>query len=390
MRTDIHVGVFDLFIFLGMFQGLLISWFFIKNSGDGKRANLYQGLLLFFLSINIFEELLNNTGYIVKVLPITNYGEPTNFAFGPLYYLYAVSILNPAEKRKVWPHFVVSVFWLLYMTFQFIQPNELKYNSYIETKHPDWEYLKVAFSISDDPIGIRRYCNELTGLSLFVYVGITINLILRKFISLKQSIFNTTNEQLVAVRNTSLHFIMIVLVFLATKIYYGIRSDIGGYMIASYISFMIFATSYRILNLSDFFNKPQSFMNFPLPKYQKSSLSEDYKETILFKIKKEMEDKKYFTNNLCSLVGLSKNINETTHHVSQVINEKMNKNFFELLAWYRVDEAKKLIQSDVNSKLTVEELAEQVGYNSKSSFNTVFKKLTSKTPSEFRKTESKR
>ena len=52
------------------------------------------------------------------------------------------------------------------------------------------------------------------------------------------------------------------------------------------------------------------------------------------------------------------------------------------VAEYRVGEAKKLLKDQPNIK--VEEIAEQVGYNSKSSFNTVFKKLTGSTPSEFR------
>jgi AraC-like DNA-binding protein len=68
-----------------------------------------------------------------------------------------------------------------------------------------------------------------------------------------------------------------------------------------------------------------------------------------------------------------------------VINEKLNKNFFELLASYRVEHAKKLIEMDKNSKLTVEELADMVGYNSKSSFNNAFKTITAQTPSEYRK-----
>ena len=69
MRTEITVGIFDVFIFLGVFQGLFLSWFFIKRGQKDNRANLYQGLLLLFLSLNIFEEWLNNTGYIVKVYP---------------------------------------------------------------------------------------------------------------------------------------------------------------------------------------------------------------------------------------------------------------------------------------------------------------------------------
>ena len=385
MRTDIHIGFFDLIIFLGVFQGIFLSWFFIKNGQKDKKANLYQGLLLVFLSLTIFEELLNNTGYIVKFLAITNYSEPLNFTFAPLFYLYMRSSLNPKEKHKVWVHFIIAIFWLLYMVFQFIQTDEYKYNSYIQTKHPDWGYLDAAWKIDDDPLGVRRYINQLTLFQMLIYMGASIVILLRKFRSMNQPLLKTNNELLIVLRNTTFHFLVIIAVYIGTKYYYGMRSDIGGYLIASYVSFMIFTTSYLVLNRSEFFEHPSSFLNFQMLKYQKSSLSEENKEVILSKICLEMGDKQYFSNNLASLSGLAKHINESSHHVSQVINEKLNKNFFELLASYRVEYAKKLIREDKEGKLTVEELAERVGYNSKSSFNSAFKKLTSQTPSEYRK-----
>jgi len=73
------------------------------------------------------------------------------------------------------------------------------------------------------------------------------------------------------------------------------------------------------------------------------------------------------------------------HHVSQVINEKLGKNFFELLASYRIEKAKRILAEDQTGKITIEEISEIVGYNSKTAFNNSFKKLTGKTPSEFRK-----
>ena len=76
MITETHIGMFDAFIFLGVFQGLLLSWFFIKNGKKERKANLYMGLLLLFLSLGIFEELLNNTGYIVRVLPLSDFSVP--------------------------------------------------------------------------------------------------------------------------------------------------------------------------------------------------------------------------------------------------------------------------------------------------------------------------
>jgi AraC-like DNA-binding protein len=305
--------------------------------------------------------------------------------FGPLLYLYIISNLNPEGRKRISVHFILFFFWFFYLVFAFIQPDEYKYNSYIETKHPDWGYLDVQLSIPDDPLGIRKYVNQLMVVQIVAYFVVTIITLLRKFRLLKQSLFKTDNELLIMLRNMMIHFLIIIAILIATKLYFGMKSDIGNYIVASYISFMIYATSYQILNRSDFFDKPGSFFSFPQLKYQKSSLSDDSKEMILTKIKKEMERSRYFTNNLASLSGLSKQINESSHHVSQVINEKLDKSFFELLAVYRVEYARKLISEDKDFKLTVEELAEMVGYNSKSSFNIAFKKYTRKTPSEYRK-----
>jgi AraC-like DNA-binding protein len=383
MRTDIHLGIINLFIFIGVCQGIFLSWFFIKNK---KRTNLYQGLLLLFFSLCIFEEWLNNTGYIVQTLYLTNFSEPFSFALAPLLYLYARCMLKPEEKVLIWPHFIISAIWALLMVFQFIQPDAVKYNDYIHTKHQDWGYINEGMqTISADPTGLRSNTNQILAIQFLIYMGFVASFIIKRFKEAGQDFFRTTNEALVIVRNTAIHFLLILLIFLTTKIYFGMESDVGGYFIASYVSFMIFATSYQVLNRSDFFNEPGSFLTFPLLKYQKSSLSEENKELILTKIRLEMEGKEYYTNNLASLSGLAKQINETSHHVSQVINEKLNKNFFELLASYRVEHAKKLIGEDKDTKLTVEELAEMVGYNSKSSFNNAFKSITSKTPSEYRK-----
>ena len=98
-----------------------------------------------------------------------------------------------------------------------------------------------------------------------------------------------------------------------------------------------------------------------------------------------MEQEHYYKSNLASLSELSKLIQESSHHVSQVINEQLQHSFFELLASYRVKEAQRILASESGKKLTIEEVAEQVGYNSKSAFNAAFKKITESTPSAYRK-----
>lgn len=385
MRTDIHIGIFDVIIFLGVFQGLLLSWFFIKNSGGNRRANFFQGLLLISLALAIFEEWLNNTGVIVRALWLTNFSESLNFAFAPLFYFYIWTSLNPESKRKTWIHFIPFFFWTIYMIFAFVQPDVNKYDSYIQTKHPDWGYLPWEDAISDDPLGIRVYVNHLMLLQLIAYISLAVITVIRKIRSSGEAFFRTENTVLRVLRNSVIHIIILISIMIITKIWFGMRSDVGGYLVASYVSFMIYATTWQILNRSDYFDTPSSFLFFPAVKYRKSSLSEANKEEIIKKIKHEMEEGSYFTNNLASLAGLARQINESPHHVSQVINEKMGRNFFEMLAFYRVEHVKRLIRQDKQGKITVEELAELVGYNSKSSFNSAFKKYSGKTPSEYRK-----
>jgi YesN/AraC family two-component response regulator len=139
------------------------------------------------------------------------------------------------------------------------------------------------------------------------------------------------------------------------------------------------------MNDSTYFDRSTSFMDISIGKYRKSSLTESGKLKILNDIILELKTRHYFSDNLASLSELAKKIGESPHHVSQVINEKLNESFFELLASYRVEEAKRILSDNKNDNLTIEEISEMVGYNSKTAFNNAFKKLTGKTPSEFRK-----
>ena len=196
MITDTFISVFDLIIFLGVFQGIFISWFFIRSGRRDVKPNLYQGLLLLFLSLAMFEELLNNTGYIVKMLAISNFAEPFNFTFGPLAFLYIRSLLYPDSNRKNWPHFLLFAFWVLYMVPYIIQSNELKYNSYLWVKHPDWVYLDVVIRFSDDPLGFRGFINLITGIHFSGYIIAMVYLVVKRMKEL--------NERLLGIRDPKL------------------------------------------------------------------------------------------------------------------------------------------------------------------------------------------
>jgi len=67
-----------------------------------------------------------------------------------------------------------------------------------------------------------------------------------------------------------------------------------------------------------------------------------------------------------------------------VINENTGQNFFDFVNRYRIGEAKRMLTDPTDKKITVQEILYVVGFNSKSSFNTLFKKYTGVTPSEFK------
>lgn len=380
--VPIHIDFIAIVILLGVFLGVFISYFIIKKSLRKNTPNLFMGLFILSLSLAMLEGWLNYTGYIFKFLWLSNFAEPLNFLMAGLLYLFIDSQLEGHRKKRYWLHFLPFVFWLSYCMFYFLQPDAVKHNDSLQVMGLDYPRLVENQIFSDDPLGIRSYTNLLTGIYFIIYIILGSRKLLLKAKSLGESIFTTTNKTLRSMRNISLHMIIVTVIFIMVKNIF--HDDVGDHFIFLYVSFMIFMTAVQIMNQSTYYNEVSTFLEVPTLKYKKSSLEEDEKNTILNNIVSQMENEKYFISSTASLSGLAKAIHETPHHVSQVINEKIGQSFFELLATYRVKEAKAILKTDLGKKLTIEDIAERVGYNSKSAFNSAFKKITSKTPSSFR------
>jgi AraC-like DNA-binding protein len=372
-----------LLMILGLFLGFFVSLFLINKSWKSNLPNLFMGLFILCIALTMLEGWLNYTGLIYKVLWATNFAEPLNFVLAPLIYLFVISQFENFKKEKQWFHFIPFIIWLGYCVFFFIQPDVVKYNSNIDVMQLDVPFIKIEYFISHDPLGLRNYVNLTTGLSFVIYNALILKVLINKANSLGHTLRNTTNKTLIAIRNALYHFLIVIAIFIAVKLTFG-NNDVGDFFIYLYITFMFFMTTIQIMNRSTYFNEVSTFLEGPVLKYKKSSLAEEDKAIILKAINNQMQDEKYFKSSSASLSGLAKVINESSHHVSQVINEKLNQSFFEMLATYRVEEAKIILKTELGKKFTIEEVAERVGYNSKSAFNTAFKKITSQTPSTFR------
>ncbi|WP_343658645.1 helix-turn-helix domain-containing protein [Chryseobacterium sp.] len=105
---------------------------------------------------------------------------------------------------------------------------------------------------------------------------------------------------------------------------------------------------------------------------------------IKLSLEKIMEIQKPYLDSELNLIKLAEMLSVSTHHLSYVINTGFEKNFFQYVNEFRVEYAKKLLK-EPNSKLSILGIAYESGFNSKTSFNTTFKKMTGQTPSEFKK-----
>jgi len=118
-------------------------------------------------------------------------------------------------------------------------------------------------------------------------------------------------------------------------------------------------------------------------KYSKSGLTAEMAEDLHNRLKKMMEAEKIYTESELSLSELASRLNTLPNYLSQVINDKEGKNFYDYINMLRIEEFKKLVSRPENRKYTLLSLSFDCGFNSKSSFNKNFKKVTGQSPSEY-------
>lgn len=120
-------------------------------------------------------------------------------------------------------------------------------------------------------------------------------------------------------------------------------------------------------------------------KYATSSLSPNEINNYFKKAVNYLQEKKVYTDSELTISRLAEELEIPVHYLSQVINVKQESNFFDFFNQFRVEEAKRLLTSNEFNNYTIEAIAYDCGFGTKTSFNRAFKKYTGKTPSEYRK-----
>ncbi|HMV10228.1 MAG TPA: helix-turn-helix domain-containing protein [Cyclobacteriaceae bacterium] len=120
-------------------------------------------------------------------------------------------------------------------------------------------------------------------------------------------------------------------------------------------------------------------------KYKNSGLPKNLEIKLSEQLEILMQEQKLYKLNDLKLETLAEKLNTNKHFISQVINEVHKVNFFEYINLKRIEEAKQLLRLKPKKDLNVIEVAYEVGFNNKGTFNSVFKRITGLTPTEFRR-----
>lgn len=119
--------------------------------------------------------------------------------------------------------------------------------------------------------------------------------------------------------------------------------------------------------------------------YERSGLSPQQAKDYHIQLLKLMEEKKPWLNGELTAGQLSQLVGISVNHLSQILNKEQHQNFFDFINSYRVKEVIRKMEDTGNSHLTLLAIGLDSGFNSKTSFNTVFKKVTNQTPSNYYK-----
>jgi AraC-like DNA-binding protein len=373
------IDFFACLMFLGIIQALFLAYFFLFGKHGNRLANRFLGLLLLCFVFAITEILLCYTNYMFKVIWLIDFAEPTNFLIAPLLFLYIQKSVNPHFRKVEYLHFLPFLIWTLYLTITFFPLNNLaKYNAYINSYYPELPEVYDGIDYNYPQIyWIRQYVNHLMLMSWLIYIGVNIWILSKQFKNQSISFFSSKNHNLAWARRVIFWFLSIIISFIILKKLFP--RDLGDHLIAAHLTLIIYIISINIIRKSTFFH-PE---NKSVKKYEKSSLTSEIQENTLPKLQVLMESEKPFLDSSFSLPILAKSLAVSPHHLSQILNESLGQSFFDMVAQYRIKEAQKLLLENPNYK--IEEIAEQVGYNSKSAFNTAFKKIVGVAPSAYRK-----
>ena len=365
--------IYEILCYITSFQLLLFSIFLFTQKNGRITSNKILSLFFLAKGIAIIELILicngnlifNNFPYLFFI------AGSFDFLFGPTLYLYVKSVIFDKFKlRKIdIIHLIPFILYNIFFLTQYhIYPPDIQ-REMIQNGFLGTIFLKYIL------------WTVFHGL-VFIYMMLIIRLLFIYSNEIKNNYSNIKEINLKWLKIVIYGFICMWSFYLINYIVYTIRVKdstllnlFGKLTLVGFSTFLI----YKVLI------NPEIIPGINIIKGKNKN---DYKNTNkddLLKLTSYMKTEKPYLEPNLVIHELAERTSISHRKLSYIINKELNKNFFNFINEYRINEAKTLLLKPESSKKTILEVLYESGFNSKSVFNSIFKKQTGYTPSEFKK-----
>ncbi|WP_161791971.1 helix-turn-helix domain-containing protein [Psychroserpens jangbogonensis] len=301
------------------------------------------------------------------------------FAYGPLLYLFTQSVVfkNYKLQKKSWVHFIpflISICAVLGLIL------------FADTA----SVSETTNQMNNQQIPIYFRIGELLIISHIFYYLFKSKLEIKKVIGKAKDLYSAFNQDNFKLLKFILNcFIILFSISLIHSIlpFVGYKNGllVTLLLMALFMFYFINSILLKLLNQPSNESGAITLIDFEeKKKYAGSYLSQTDLKAYMNTLENHMTSNERFLDSELSISDLSTELNMPSKIVSQVINEGYNCNFFDFVNKYRVEAAKSIFAKQTDEKLTIQGIMYDSGFNSKSSFNTAFKKFTKLTPTQFK------
>lgn len=367
--------------YIAAFHGVFLS-IILATRKENIKANYILALMVLFFSFGITQLLYVSSGTYLKLWWLFPFYSGLPYIFGPLIYFYIRALTQPLFhfRRRDILHTLPAIMSILlyYVIFLFPAINKyaLLHKMYFETSV--FSYISIVLFLTQ----------------ALIYILLCLNLLKNHMIRIRGSYSELAKINLGWIRHLIILFILIWLIavglqsLLPEKMIIEKLDDAVTYFL---LSIFIFIIGYRGMSQPQIFTQEKTSYgnrknyNHEPAKYEKSGLSaeksEQYKKVLL----NLMNEQKLFCDPGLDLAQVSEKSGIPMHHLSQVINDRINQNFYLFVNGYRVREAMSRLKNVKTSDDKLIKIAFDSGFNSIATFNRVFKNINGQSPSQFRK-----
>jgi len=367
-----------LFSVLG-FQFLFTALFLFQNKKGKPLSNKLLAtvfLLISFVIVNLYLIVFRVDIGLPQLLFID---DTFMFAYGPLLYLFTQSVAFKDYKlqKKSIVHFIPFLIAVCIVIGIIL---------FVDTQ----SISQAADQINKQQIPIFFRIGELLILLHIFYYLFKSKQEIKKVIGKTKKLYSTFNQEnfklLKFIINSFITLFSISVVHSMLP-FVGIKNGLLITLLLMILFMFYFINSILLKMLNQSSNKSGAISQIDFKekeKYAGSNLSPTDLKTYMINVADYMKEKQRYLDSELNITDLSKELNIPSKMLSQVINEGYHCNFFDFINKHRVEAAKNLFKNQANKKLTIQEVMYDTGFNSKSSFNTAFKKHTNLTPTQFK------